>query len=106
MQSRELFLILVITILILLLIILWLVFGKKGIDCSHCPETTAEQNAVTPMGKCLLHCDQQNDKCYENCAGNDACIRNCYQQKTDCYINCLGPQKEDFNASSHCVNCK
>jgi hypothetical protein len=92
-------------LIVSIIIILLLVHSKCNFDCTSCPNITADQNATTPLGKCLLKCDNENDSCYKNCNGNESCIATCYKIKTACYTNCLGPLKETFIASS-CTDCQ
>jgi len=61
-----------------------------------CPNIPSAQYTDTPVGRCLLECDQYSDDCYQNCNKNEDCIRQCYQLKAHCYMRCLGPQQENF----------
>lgn len=74
-----------------------------------CPNIPASKYTDTPVGKCLLECDQNSDACYNRCnAKDDLCIGNCYQQKAACYMQCLSSNAtESFTPpTSDCASCK
>ena len=57
--------------------------------CPSCPTVSSSQYANTPVGLCLLDCDQYSDVYYRNCNKDEECIRRCYEIKTKCYMDCL-----------------
>ena len=95
-------------ILIIIVIIgIILLLDKKCAGTIKCPDIPSSQYTHTPVGACLLKCDQASDICYRNCNPNDEeCIRDCYQIKAHCYMQCVGKQSETTDCGCGSNNIK
>ena len=87
-----------------ILISLAVISGKsRQIVITGCPDIPSVQCADTPIGRCLLICDQKSDACYSNCDPNNTkCISKCYKGKAQCYKSCLHETFHEVRPSCGC----
>lgn len=79
-------------ILVLIIVIVIILVKNCPGKCPECPQISSKE-CKTTTGKCLCKCDDDNDNCYNNCAGDVMCIQNCYRQKGYCYSVCMADEQ-------------